>query len=85
MPDSPPPDAGREQVPIDGFALEVARLHVEDVLVDLRDADMSAPFCGNGLVIRDRNGEYSPIIRLSTREALMIGVRAYLAALGRAE
>ncbi len=72
--------AERRAVEIDAFALAVARRVVEDVLVDLRDRRVSV-MCGNGLVIRERNGGDSDVLRLSTRDALQIGIQAYTAAL----
>lgn len=67
-------------VPIDEEALEAARLHVEDVLVEWRNARMFV-IAGNGFVVRERDGSDSTIMRLSTRDGLRIGIRAYLAAL----
>lgn len=56
--------------------LRAAHLAIEDVLVEWRDARLSTPFCGNGLVVRERDGKASSQIRMSTREALTIGLKA---------
>jgi len=66
---------------IDEKALAVARRAVEDVLIDMRDRRISV-LCGNGFVACEADGEPSSAIRLSTREGLRIGIRAYLAAAG---
>jgi hypothetical protein len=66
--------------PVDQAALTAAHKAVEDVLVDLRDNGISTLECANGIVIRSRDGEPSPVIRIGTREALEIGIKAYLAA-----
>ena len=72
----------QREVDLDEVALEAARRFVEDTLVWRRDARVFV-LGGNGLVIRERNGEESCIMRLSTRDALTLGIRAYLASLGR--
>lgn len=56
--------------------LSAAHKAIEDVLVEWRDERISTPFCGNGLVIREQDGRSSSIIRMSTREALTIGLKA---------
>jgi hypothetical protein len=69
-----------DAVPIDEAALEVARKHVEDVLIEMRDARMFV-IGGNGFVCREVDGTESSVMRLPTRDGLRIGIRAYLAAL----
>lgn len=64
-------------VHIDEEALEVARRAVEDTLIEFRDARISV-VAGNGLVVREYDGLPSDVIRLSTRDGLRIGIRAYL-------
>lgn len=56
--------------------LEVGRKAIEDTLVQLRDGRISFPTRGNGLVIREKDGTHSPIIRLGSEDALRIGLRA---------
>lgn len=73
------------EVQIDDAALEAARKAVEDQLVWMRDERVSMFLGGNGFVIRERNGEPSDVIRLSTREGLRIGIRTYLTLTGQGE
>uniref|UniRef100_A0A6M3LQF3 Uncharacterized protein n=1 Tax=viral metagenome TaxID=1070528 RepID=A0A6M3LQF3_9ZZZZ len=56
--------------------LEIGRKAVEDVLVEWRDARLSEFPRGNGLVIRERDGKDSSIIRFGTETALKVGLRA---------
>ncbi len=56
--------------------LEVARRAVEDELVELRDARISILNRRNGLVIRERDGSKSSLIRLPIEAAMRIGLRA---------
>jgi len=60
--------------------LEVGRKAVEDVLVDFRDSRICFPFRGNGLVIREKDGKDSSMIRLGTEDALRIGIKAMIQA-----
>lgn len=62
---------------LDRDALTAAHKAVEDALVDFRDRRISV-FARNGLVILERDGTESPVMRLDTRDALDIGIRAYL-------
>jgi len=55
--------------------LEVGRKAVEDALVGLRDDGIMA-IRNNGLVIRDRNGAHSSIIRFGTEDAICLGLKA---------
>jgi hypothetical protein len=64
---------------LDEDALTAAHLAVEDALVDFRDARISVLGPANGLVIRERDGSLSGVMRIGTRDALRIGIRAYLA------
>lgn len=43
---------------------------IEDTLVEFRDERISALTPANGLVIRERDGEPSSVIRLGTRDAV---------------
>jgi len=58
--------------------LEVGRKAVEDTLVEWRDNRLSEFTRGNGLVIRERNGKNSDIIRFGPETALRIGIKAML-------
>jgi hypothetical protein len=62
-------------------ALTAAHKAVEDVLVELRDQQISVLDRGNGFVIRDPDGQPSSIMRLSARDGLRIGIAAYLSRL----
>ena len=62
--------------------LEVARKAIEDVLVDFRDSRISQ-IRGNGLVIREFNGDESHIIRMGPEDAMRIGLRAIAAHIGQ--
>jgi hypothetical protein len=55
---------------------EVARLAVENTLVELRDSRISVLNRGNGLVIREFDGSESSVIRMGFETALRIGVEA---------
>ena len=61
--------------------LELGRKAIEDVLVEWRDNRLSEFNRGNGLVIRERDGKDSSIIRLGSETALRIGLKAMLQAL----
>lgn len=65
---------------IDEQALYLAHKAVEDALVAARDNRTSLAGWANGLVIREADGTESGIVRLSTRHALQIALRTYLAA-----
>lgn len=64
----------------DSDLLTLAHLAVEDELIDLRDRRMTIGMHRNGLVVRERDGKESSIIRLGTRE----GIRMALLALAEA-
>lgn len=57
--------------------LEVGRKAIEDTLVSFRD-DRLAVLGNNGLVIKERDGTPSDIIRLGTEHALKIGLEAII-------
>lgn len=59
-----------------GALLEVGRKAIEDVLVSWRDGRLSEFNRGNGLVIRERDGRDSNIIRFGPEMALRIGIKA---------
>lgn len=56
--------------------LEVARKAIEDVLVEWRDERISELGRRNGLVIRERDGGDSTVIRFGAETALIIGLKA---------
>ena len=61
--------------------LEVGRKAVEDLLVEWRDNRLSEFLRGNGLVIREKDGKDSSIIRFGPETALRVGIRAMKQAL----
>jgi hypothetical protein len=63
-------------VEVDESLLEVGRKAVEEVLIDLRDSRISILNRGNGLVVREKDGTESSIIRMGTESALRIGLKA---------
>jgi hypothetical protein len=60
----------------DDTLIEVGRKAIEDVLIVWRDSRLSEPFRGNGLVIREKTGMDSHIIRFGPESALRIGLKA---------
>lgn len=60
----------------DRLLYEVARLAIEDTLIELRDDRISTPARGNGLVVREKDGSPSNIIRLGPEHAMKIGLLA---------
>lgn len=60
----------------DDDLLEVGRKAVEQELVEWRDSRMSLLGRGNGLVIREKDGKESSIIRFGPETALRIALKA---------
>jgi len=56
--------------------LEVGRKAIEDTLIEWRDGRMSEIGRGNGLVIHEKNGSDSCVIRFGPEYALQIGLQA---------
>jgi hypothetical protein len=56
--------------------LEIGRKAIEDALIEFRDDRLSTPMRGNGLVIREKDGKDSSIIRMGPEMALSIGLKA---------
>lgn len=80
-PEPPPPMSNCDVSQLDPVALEAARKAVEAVLISFRDSRVSV-MGGNGFVIREKDGQGSHIMRLSSKQGLEIGIRAYLAERG---
>ena len=59
--------------------LEVGRKAIEDALIEMRDARIGILGRGNGLVVRERDGSESSIMRLSTESALRMHVLSSIA------
>ena len=55
--------------------LEVARKHIEDLLIELRDSRVSLPFQGNGFSIAERDGTPPGCIRIGTAEGIRMALR----------
>ena len=66
----------KEVVELSDELLEIGRKAIEDVLVEWRDNRLSEFTRGNGLVIREKDGKDSSIIRFGPETALKIGMRA---------
>ena len=66
----------REVVEPSDELLEIGRKAIEDVLVEWRDNRLSEFTRGNGLVIREKDGRDSDIIRFGSKMALKIGLKA---------
>lgn len=56
--------------------LEIGRRAIEEALVDYRDSRISELMRGNGLVIKEKNGADSSLIRFGPETALRIGLKA---------
>lgn len=56
--------------------LEVARKAIEKTLIEWRDDRLSEFMRGNGLVIREKDGTESSIIRFGPETAMLIGLKA---------
>lgn len=56
--------------------LEIGRKAIEDALIDWRDNRLSEFTRGNGLVVREKDGKDSSIIRFGPETALKIGMKA---------
>lgn len=56
--------------------LEVGRKAIEDMLRKDRDGRICMPFRGNGLVIKEKDGSPSDIIRMGPETALYVGLKA---------
>jgi hypothetical protein len=80
----PPHFKGREgkmtktldQIADDDALLEIGRKAIEEVLLDWRESRISLSGRGNGLVVREKDGRDSHIIRLGPEDALRIGLKA---------
>lgn len=64
------------QVASDDALLEIGRKAIEDVLIDWRDSRMSVLGRGNGLVVCEKDGKQSNVIRMGPEDALRVGLRA---------
>jgi hypothetical protein len=60
---------------------EIARLAVENMLVELRESRISV-MRNNGLTIKEYDGRPSDIIRMGFEQALVVGLRAIIESQG---
>lgn len=60
----------------DTALLEVGRKAIEQTLIEWRDSRLSEFMRGNGLVIREKDGTDSSVIRFGPETALRIGLMA---------
>jgi hypothetical protein len=74
---------GLLEIATDDDLLEVGRRAIEESLVRWRDSRMSEAARCNGLVIRERDGSLSNVIRFGPEHALRIGLKAIAAELER--
>lgn len=61
--------------------IETARAHLEEVLIEFRDSRLPVQpgaRYGHGLVVKEKDGELSPAIRLSTGEAIAMALKTIL-------
>ncbi len=58
--------------------IEIGRKAIEEVLLDFRDSRIGLLGRGNGLVIRESDGQDSHIIRMGPEDALRIGLKAII-------
>lgn len=65
--------------------LEIGRQAVEATLIDWRDSRISEIGRANGLVIREKDGSESSVIRFGPEMALRIGLKAIAEELSRRE
>lgn len=64
------------RVSVSSALIEAARLEVEKTLIEYRDARISEFMRGNGLVIREKDGKPSDVIRFGPETAIRIGLKA---------
>lgn len=64
-----------KELSTNGKLLEIARKAIEDTLIEIRDERISV-LRNNGLVIKERDGTNSDMIRFGPEVAMKIGLRA---------
>lgn len=65
--------------------LQVARQAIQDVLIDFRDRRISVLGLGSGMVIKEKDGTPSDLIRLTSIEVIRIGLKAMAEKLGESK
>ena len=56
--------------------ITAAHLAIEDELIDMRDHRIGVLGYANGMVVNERDGSPSSIMRLGTREAIKLALKA---------
>lgn len=56
--------------------LQAAHIKLEDQLIDMRDSQMSVFPAANGMVVREKDGSPSDVIRIPTAMAVQIALEA---------
>jgi hypothetical protein len=74
-----------EEIAKDESLLEIGRLEVENILVMMRDARISAFNRNNGIVIKEKDGKESSVIRMGPETCIQIGLQAIAHHLSRKE
>lgn len=65
-----------EKLADDDALMEIGRKEIEDVLISYRDSRISMLGRNSGLVVRERDGKDSTVIRLGPEDAVRIALRA---------
>lgn len=65
-----------ETISGDRELLEIGRRAIENELIEWRNDRLSTLNRGNGLVIKEKDGKESSVIRFGPEDALRIGLRA---------
>lgn len=66
----------RELADDDEALWQVARRAIEDDLIEFRDSRLSMPLRNNGLVVKEKDGTPSDLIRFGPEIAVKIALRA---------
>ena len=72
------------EVAEDDRLLEIGRKAVEDALIEWREDRLSQPLRRNGLVVYEKDGTPSSLIRFGTETAVRIALKAIAAELAEA-
>jgi hypothetical protein len=62
---------------LDQEGIMAAHIVLQEQLIELRDSRISCISVGNGLVVREKDGSPSGIIRIPTRNAIELAVKTY--------
>ena len=70
------PELTLPQIAARSDLLEIGRRAIEDQLIEWRDMRLSQPLRANGLVVSEKDGTPSDVIRFGPEHALKIGIKA---------